>query len=508
MTMLALAKGSVFAGRYRVVRSIAQGGMGAVYEVEHIETERRRALKVMLPHLVSSDELRQRFRQEARIAAKVESAYIVDVFDAGIDDATTMPFLVMELLRGEEIGKRLKRLGRLPIDEAVSYLWQTALALDKTHRANIVHRDLKPENLFLAEQDDGPPRIKVLDFGIAKLIAEQGTEANATQSIGTPLYMAPEQFRSGSKMSPATDLFALGMMAFSLLVGVSYWQQEKEVHGNVYSFVAVVMFGPTESGLARAARRGVSLPPAFEAWFARATASAPQDRFDSATEMIRALASACGVSVTATGSAGQTTFGQTPPEQPFPGQTPPGQAPPADEPSTINLGGTRAVAEPATHASGFGLSSSQSTNALVDAAASASVSVQVKRRSTVFPVVAGVALSVVAIGLVAIGATNRTTQVDLPAKPAVSPVVQSKPVEVPSVVPVASSAPPVTEPIPDAGAHEQPPSKVRVTTLPTPTPTPTPTPSPSPTSPPLSAKTAVVPAVRPTSTVLDVGDRK
>jgi len=499
MTVLALAEGSVFAGRYRVVRSIAQGGMGAVYEVEHIETERRRALKVMLPHLVSSDELRQRFRQEARVAAKVESAYIVDVFDAGIDDTTTMPFLVMELLRGEEIGKRLKRLGRLPIDEAVSYLWQTALALDKTHRANIVHRDLKPENLFLAEQDDGPPRIKVLDFGVAKFVAEQGTEANATRSLGTPLYMAPEQFRSGGKISPATDLFALGMMAFTLFVGGSYWQEEKKAHGNVYSFVAVLMFGPTESGLARAARRGVSLPPAFDAWFARATASAPQERFGSATEMIRALASACGVSVTAAGSAGQTTFGQTPPGQLFPGpttpkqttpgQTPPKQALPADEPSTINLSDTRTVAEPATNASGFGLSSSQPTNALVDAAASPSVSVQLMRRSTVFPVVAGVAATVVAIGLVAIGATNSTTQVDVPDKPAVSPVVQNEPVEVLSVVPIA-----------DAGAPDKPPSKVRVTTLPASKSTSTPTPRP--------AKAAVVPAARPTGTVLDVGGRK
>ena len=110
--------------------------MGTVYEVLHVETERRRALKVMLPHLVSSDELRQRFRQEARVAAKVESAYIVDVFDAGIDENTKMPFLVMELLRGEELGKRLARVKRFSYAETVKYLGQAALALDKTHRAD------------------------------------------------------------------------------------------------------------------------------------------------------------------------------------------------------------------------------------------------------------------------------------------------------------------------------------------------------------------------------------
>src|SRR5271155_2192536 len=109
-----LAEGAVFGGRYRVVRCLAQGGMGAVYEVIHLETERRRALKVMLPHILHSEELRERFQREAKVAAHIESEFIVDVFDAGYDAETQMPFLVMELLRGEELSKRLKRLGRLP----------------------------------------------------------------------------------------------------------------------------------------------------------------------------------------------------------------------------------------------------------------------------------------------------------------------------------------------------------------------------------------------------------
>ncbi len=252
MSVVTLNEGALFAGRYRVIRCMAAGGMGAVYEVLHLETERRRALKVMLPHLVQSDELRERFRREARVAAQIESAFIVDVFDAGIDEATQMPFLVMELLRGEELGKRLKRVGRFGFEETVGYLWQTALALDKTHRAHIVHRDLKPENLFLCEQDDGPPRVKVLDFGIAKLVAEGGTQANATRSIGTPLYMASEQFKSGSKVSPATDIYSLGMMAYTMLVGAPYWGEEQNADGNVFAFVATVMNGPSEPPTARA----------------------------------------------------------------------------------------------------------------------------------------------------------------------------------------------------------------------------------------------------------------
>ena len=109
----ALQEGAIFAGRYRVVRPIAAGGMGAVYEVIHLDTGRRRALKVMLPHVLQSEELRERFKREARVAADVESEFIVDVFDAGVDEPTGMPFLVMELLRGEDLGARLRRSGRL-----------------------------------------------------------------------------------------------------------------------------------------------------------------------------------------------------------------------------------------------------------------------------------------------------------------------------------------------------------------------------------------------------------
>ncbi|MGK4008191.1 protein kinase [Sorangium sp. So ce1036] len=294
--MLTLADGSVFAGRYRILRCIAAGGMGAVYEVIHLETQRRRALKVMLPQFVQSDELRDRFRQEARVAADIESEFIVDVFDAGIDAQTQMPFLVMELLRGQELGKLLQSRGRLTPAEVVTYLHQAALALDKTHRAHIVHRDLKPENLFLTHREDGAPRIKVLDFGIAKVVAEGNTNANATRSLGTPLYMAPEQFRPGHTVSPATDLYALAMVAYTLLVGKAYWAEEaKGCGGNVFAFAVAASQGPREDATVRAQRAGVSLPATLDAWFARAVACSPEARFPSATALVGALAEALGV---------------------------------------------------------------------------------------------------------------------------------------------------------------------------------------------------------------------
>jgi eukaryotic-like serine/threonine-protein kinase len=302
-TISDLTMGAVFAGRYRIERRIAAGGMGAVYEVVHLETNRRRALKVMHAHYVSSDELRARFRQEARVAAEVDSDHIVDVFDAGIDEATGMPFLVMELLRGEEIGKLVKRVGALAKEDVVRYLYETSLALDLTHEARIVHRDLKPDNLFLFERPHGPARIKVLDFGIAKIVKDAQTQANATRSLGTPLYMAPEQFLLQSAVSGATDIFALGMIAFTLLVGKPYWFKESTMTNEVLAFALHASRGPTESAVSRAWElHGVELPKAFDAWFFRATARNPAERFATAGEAVVALAKALGVSSPAEGT--------------------------------------------------------------------------------------------------------------------------------------------------------------------------------------------------------------
>jgi len=289
-----LASQTIFAGRYRVLRRIAAGGMGAVFEVVHLETQRRRALKVMLPELLANRQLRERFQMEARITANVESEYIVDVFDAGIDDATGMPFLVMELLNGEDLAKVVERAGRLSSEQVISYLRQVASALDKTHAAGIIHRDLKPENLFLTHREDGTPRVKILDFGISKVVTEASTSANATRGLGTPLYMAPEQVLAQT-VSSATDLYALGLIAYTLLVGLPYWQSEAETFDNPISFVVHTSKGTTDSAVRRAAQVGHSLPPAFDSWFRRATNLDSGNRFHSAAEMVNALAESLGV---------------------------------------------------------------------------------------------------------------------------------------------------------------------------------------------------------------------
>jgi serine/threonine-protein kinase len=290
-----LATGARFHGRYEVVRCIKTGGMGAVYEVIHAETRRRAALKVMLPSVVANPALRSRFRLEMTIAADIESEHIVEIYDAGVDEDGT-PYIVMELLRGQELSQVFLERGRLPPEEVVLLLWQAALALDKTHAAGIVHRDLKPDNLFITTRDDGTPRLKILDFGIAKVVSRDAVAAKATLAVGTPIYMSPEHIRGDPGIGPATDIYALGQIAYELLVGEAYWDELVERSEALYSVLLEIAAGAKEPPRARAARRrGVELPEAFDAWFATATAPAYQDRFKRASDLVAELANVFGV---------------------------------------------------------------------------------------------------------------------------------------------------------------------------------------------------------------------
>jgi eukaryotic-like serine/threonine-protein kinase len=218
--------GALLGGRYRVTSCIGSGSMGVVFEATHANTGRRCAVKVMLPDTFAHDALRERLFEEARVTSSIESDHIVEVLDAGLDAPRGLPFLVMELLRGESLQQRIERVGRLEPLEAVACLHQASLGLDRAHAAGVVHRDLKPANLFLAFVDDRTSRIKVLDFGIAKLLEEGQTSVLATRGVGTPYFMAPEQIQDVAKVSPATDVYALGMIAFTLLTGSPYFRAD------------------------------------------------------------------------------------------------------------------------------------------------------------------------------------------------------------------------------------------------------------------------------------------
>jgi tRNA A-37 threonylcarbamoyl transferase component Bud32 len=290
-----LERGQIFHGRYDVARIIRAGGMGTVYEVVDRRTRRRRALKVMHPSLAEDRDLRARFELEARVTADVESRHLVETFDAGVDADTGSPFLVMELLRGEDLGTRLKRDGRLPAAQAVQVLGDVARALELTHAAGIVHRDLKPDNLFLARREDGTVCLKILDFGVAKLVAQSSQSFRTTRSIGTPVYMSPEQVRGDASIGPQADLYALGHVAYALLVGEAYWETEARAHASVFPLLMNVAKGATEPATVRAGRRGIVLPAPFDEWFSRATAPEVNDRFATASDLVEALAEALGV---------------------------------------------------------------------------------------------------------------------------------------------------------------------------------------------------------------------
>lgn len=286
--------GMIIAGRYRVERRLGEGGMGSVFLVQHLHTDQYLALKVLRSAIVKDAVALERFRREARAPARVQSDHVVQVTDADVaPELGGVPFLVMEWLRGENL-EELSSRGPLPAAEVVLYLRQTARALDKAHALGIVHRDLKPENLFLSTREDGTPWIKLLDFGIAKLtggpseLARAGSATSTGQIFGTPLYMSPEQAKGeAAKISPQSDIWALGLIAHKLLAGKEIWTADSLVH-----LVAQIAYEP----LPIPSQHGPNFGPAYDAWFQRCCARNPEERFKTAGEAVTALAEALSVS--------------------------------------------------------------------------------------------------------------------------------------------------------------------------------------------------------------------
>jgi len=210
--------GDVLAGKYRVERVIGLGGMGVVVAATHLQLGQQVALKLMLPHAFQSPDATARFLREARAAAQIQGEHVASVRDIGTLESGA-PFIVMELLRGQDLSDVLKTRGGLPPEEAIDYVLQACEALAEAHGTGIVHRDLKPANLFLAERPDGSTTIKVLDFGISKS-RDSVDDPNLTHSksvMGTPRYMSPEQMRSTKSVGPPTDVWALGCILYELL---------------------------------------------------------------------------------------------------------------------------------------------------------------------------------------------------------------------------------------------------------------------------------------------------
>ena len=290
-----LKPGAIFARDFRVVRPLAQGGMGAVYVVEQLATGHQRALKVMHPQVVDDEKSRERFAQEARVGAQIRSAHVVEVTAAGVDDETGTPWLAMELLEGEDLRAMMKRRGPIPAAEAAEIFEQIGDALGHAHDAGIVHRDLKPENIFISvSRLRGVPFVaKVLDFGIAKIVSEHKTAATVTTVIGSPLWMAPEQSNRGAHIAPSTDVWALGLIAFAMLTGRNYWQSANspDEKFNLQGLFVEIMVHPLDPAAERAAAVGSAVvpPSGFDDWFARCVVRDPSKRFRDAREAVAAL---------------------------------------------------------------------------------------------------------------------------------------------------------------------------------------------------------------------------
>ncbi|WP_434043332.1 MULTISPECIES: protein kinase domain-containing protein [Sorangium] len=281
--MLEIAPGITIAGRYRVERELARGAMGSVWVGRHLQLGVDIAIKFMAPQFATSAELRARFEREARAAAVLKSAHAVQIYDYGIEHET--PYIVMELLEGEDLAARLARERRLGLPITLAILDHVGRALRRAHELGLVHRDLKPSNLFLSLQD-GELVAKVVDFGVAKVTAVESAGATRTGSLlGSPSYMSPEQVRSSSKVDHRSDLWSLGVIAFQCVTGqLPFPGQEL---GDVLVEICTAPI-PLPSQVAP------GLGPEVDAFFHRALERDPARRFQSATELVEAFAALPG----------------------------------------------------------------------------------------------------------------------------------------------------------------------------------------------------------------------
>lgn len=273
-----LAPGTVLGGRFRVERALGAGTMGAVYEVEHVLTRHRRALKILDPGLHTHRETYERFQREASIAARIESLYLAEVFDAGTFE-NGVAYVLMELLTGESLEQLFSRRLPRPVVELARYVREAALGLHAAHEAGIVHRDVKPANLFVC--DDG--RIKVLDFGICQFepdMTQLAVQTRDPTAMGTPAYMAPEQVRGERDLDGRVDVWALGAILYFGAAGV------RPFRASTLQELAVAIDRGRRVPLAEVAPH---LPSALVAIIDRAMAVERSDRYPSAAALAAAL---------------------------------------------------------------------------------------------------------------------------------------------------------------------------------------------------------------------------
>ena len=278
--------GTLLADKYRIVRPLGEGGMGAVFEAEHTFLKRRFAIKFLRSELLKNAELVARFRREAQASGQLEHENIASVTDFGVTASGT-PYFVMEYLKGQNLSHVIKTEGPLTAPRAVAFALQACRGLGAAHARGIVHRDLKPDNLFVCPREDGSEWIKVLDFGIAKirLGAEEGLNTRTGTTMGTPYYMSPEQARGDKNVDHRTDIYSLGAVLYEALSG------EKPHEGTTYN--EIIYYILTREPVPLRQLRP-ELPRGVVAVVERAMAREVGDRFENMAAFATALAAQLG----------------------------------------------------------------------------------------------------------------------------------------------------------------------------------------------------------------------
>ena len=275
--------GDVIKEKYELTRLAGAGGMGEVFEAVNVRIDRKVAVKLLRADLTSDSRVVERFLREARSAGQVGSEHIVEILDSDETDEG-VPFLVMEYLEGEDLGRVLYREGPLEPQRAISLVLQACKGLAAAHKKGIIHRDVKPANLFLTHREDGSEWIKVLDFGIAKfrgpISAEDASLTVTGSTVGTPRYMAPEHLREAKSVDERADVFSVGVILYEALTG------DHPFNADTFAdlIIQMVTVGPTPPSQLR---RG--LDTELDAIVLRALECDVSDRFASIDDLMRAL---------------------------------------------------------------------------------------------------------------------------------------------------------------------------------------------------------------------------
>jgi serine/threonine-protein kinase len=281
--------GDVLAGKYRVEKVLGVGGMGVVVAARHAKLDELVALKVLRPQVLRSRDDVARFLREGRACAKLKSEHVVRILDLG-ELSGDVPYLVMEHLEGRDLAAVLREHGPFAVPHAIDSLLEACEAVAEAHALGIVHRDLKPANLFLARTANGVATVKVLDFGISKVLDDAASDADMSLTttrmlMGSPLYMAPEVMRSARSADARSDVWALGVILYELLTGTTPF------HGETVTELCVRVLEETPRSIDRFRE---DVPPGLDAVVLRCLAKAPDDRFQTIPELAAARATFAG----------------------------------------------------------------------------------------------------------------------------------------------------------------------------------------------------------------------